>query len=165
MWAATALRWWRPSSRQSRTKTRSSKICSHTSGEGPPMLDSLISPWVLHLWLLLIICGLIYFSLFLSATVLVMHICSTFFFVPISRNLYVFSGQVKAESTGKERCFPTPVSIHMKMQITVSSAAKAKGDTITPIHRFMLTSQKPANNNTVHTFDIARKVFMFLAHK
>lgn len=46
----------------------------------------------------------------------------------------------------------------MKMQITVSSAAKAEGDTITPIHRFMLTSQKPANNNTVHTFDIARKV-------
>lgn len=163
MWAATALRWWRPSSRQSRTKTRSSKICSHTSGEGPPMLDSLISPWALHLWLLLIICGLIHFSLFLSPTVLVMHICSTFFFLNPSRGTYVLSGQVNAESTGSD-VFPL-ISIHMKMQITVSSAAKAKGDTITPIHRFMLTSQKPANNNTVHTLDIARKVFMFLAHK
>lgn len=165
MWAATALRWWRPSSRQSRTKTKSSKICSHTSGEGPPMLDSLISPWALHLWLLLIICGLIHFSLFLSATVLVMHICSTFFFFfyPFLRYLYVLSGQVNAESTGSDVFLL--ISIHMKMQITVSSAAKAKGDTITPIHRFMLTSQKPANNNTVHTFDIARKVFMFLAHK
>lgn len=93
-----------------------------------------------------------------------MHICSTFFF-NLSRGTYVLSGQVNAESTGKQRCFPTPVSIHMKMQITVSSAAKAEGDTITPIHRFMLTSQKPANNNTVHTFDIARKVFMFLVRK
>lgn len=45
----------------------------------------------------------------------------------------------------------TLVSIHMKMQITVSSAAKAKGDTITQIHRLMLTSQKPANNtNSAH---------------
>lgn len=43
MWAATAQRWWRPSFRRSRTKTRSSKTCTHTSGKSPTPLEKFLS--------------------------------------------------------------------------------------------------------------------------
>lgn len=41
--ALTALRWWRPSFRLSRTRTRSSKTCTHTSGRTRTRLQALVS--------------------------------------------------------------------------------------------------------------------------